>query len=114
MIIYAEGDNPAADALAKSVLESLWTTYPGHPWAVYVRGGVMFIKYLDPRMSGNWGIAKRLGMLDFDAKVLETSIKMMAGEWLERARLRRGASTGEAIKHVDGVPDKHQPYRVAT
>ena len=109
MILYAEGENVAGDNLAKNILEMLTEAYPGHPWAAYVRQGVLFIKYLDPNMKGNWGMAKKLGAVDFDANVLKRSIVMMAGEWLERCGMIRGLNRGDRITHIEGVPEKYQP-----
>ena len=98
---YAEGDTPAADAVAKNVLETLHQHYPAHPWAVYVRQGTLFIKHLAYPKS--WGMAKQLGAVDFDATVLANGVKMMAGEFLERAALRRGEYHGEQIATLEGA-----------
>lgn len=109
MILYAEGENVAGDNLAKNIIEMLTETYPGHPWAAYVRQGVLFIKYLDPNMKGNWGMAKKLGAVDFDANVLKRAVVMMAGEFLERCGLIRGFNRGDRVKRIEGVPEKYQP-----
>lgn len=107
MILYAEGQNPAGDKLAKDVLEMLWEKYPGHPWSAQVTGGVLFIKHLG--FGKNWGMIRHLKSVDFDAAVLKRQVTMAAGEFLERANLRRAAANGEQIKRLEGVPERDQP-----
>jgi len=35
----------------------------------------------------------------------------MAGEWLERASLKRGRWDGSPVKRLDGLAEKYQPYQ---
>lgn len=110
--LYTEGDTDAQYAESVAIMELLTAAYPGHPWAVRVAGGVVFIRYLDDRLLGNWGMAFKQKDVDHDAAVLKRNVIMMAGEWLERAGLARGRSNGDEIIRVEGVPDTDQPNYV--
>ena len=107
MILYSEGGTKNQEADAHAVLEILCTAYPGHPWATRVDGGIVFIKHL--QFGNNYGMVKKFADIKHDATRFKHEIIMAAGEFLERAGLVRGRSTGEEIVHVEGVPDKHQP-----
>ena len=91
------------------ILDVLSTAYPGHPWGVRVDGGVIFIRYLDVRLSGNWGMAMKENDSNHDAAVLKREVIRMAGEWLERAGLARGRSNGDEIVTVEGIPARFVP-----
>jgi hypothetical protein len=110
--LYTEGDTDAQYAEALSIMNLLTAAYPGHPWAVRVAGGVIFIRYLDDRLLGNWGMALKQKDSNHDAAVLKREVVMKAGEWLERAGLARGRSNGDEIIRVEGVPDAQQPNYV--
>jgi hypothetical protein len=107
--LYTEGDTDAQYGEAVAIMELLTAAYPGHPWAVRVAGGVIFIRYLDDRMVGNWGMAMKQKDSNHDAAVLKREVIMKAGEWLERAGLARGRSNGDEIVRVEGLPDTDQP-----
>jgi hypothetical protein len=107
MILQTEGGNSLANSEAHDIMTLLTQAYPGHPWAVRVDQGVIFIRYLDPLLSGNWGMCIRKKDTDHDAAVLKKKVIMAAGEWLERAGLKRGRENGDEILRVDGVPFKY-------
>lgn len=107
MILYSEGDSKAEEADSHKVLEILCEVYPGHPWATRVSGGVVFIKHLE--LGNNWGMVKKFADIKHDATRFKHDIIMAAGEFLERSGLARGRANGDAILHVDGLPDKYQP-----
>lgn len=44
-----------------------------------------------------------------DAAVMKRQIIMMAGEWLERANLRRGRANGDEVEWLEGAPLSAQP-----
>lgn len=107
-----EYENALGENKAKEALTVLMQAYPGYSWKVDVKGGVCFIKLLDSALRGSWGMAKKLSALDHDSAVFKREITFMAGEFLERANLRRAWNEGEKIKRVDGLPDKWQPLGV--
>lgn len=104
---YIEYDTTAQQGEAGQVLGILNAAYPDHPWGVMVRGGVIFIRHLEHGF--NYGMNLKVKNLYHDAAVFKREIIFMAGEWLERAGLARGAATGDEIIRIDGVPEKHQP-----
>lgn len=106
-----EYDNALGQAKAKEALTVLMDEYPGYSWKVDVKGGVVFVRLLDHRLRGNWGMNLKLRALDHDAAVFKRKVKYVAGEFLERCNLRRAWNEGEAIKHVDGIPEKYQPIQ---
>lgn len=108
-MLYTEGDTDFQHSDAHKIMELLTAAYPGHPWAVRVAGGMIFIRYLDQRLSGNWGMAMKQKDTQHDAAVLKRDVIRMAGEWLERSGLKRGVSNGDKIEDVDGVPLKYKP-----
>lgn len=107
-LLYTEGRTDAQASEAERVMALLCATYPGHPWAVRVDEGIIFIRHL--QFQGNWGMNIRTAEVDHDAAVMKKKIVMLAGEFLERAGLVRGRENGDEIKRVDGVPDKYQPH----
>lgn len=107
MILYQEGDTKLQEAESAKVLAILCAAYPGHPWAVTVKGGVIFIRHL--QLGSNWGMNVKFANVSHDAAVLKREVIMMAGEWLERAGLVRGRENGDEIYRVEGVPEKYQP-----
>lgn len=96
---------------AREALEILMREYPGYSWKPAVRGGVCFIRLLDPRLRGNWGMNIKLKAVDHDSAVFKRKVKYVAGEFLERCNLRRSFNIGEVVTRVDGVPEKHQPIQ---
>ena len=109
MILYTEGRTDAQASEAEKVMGILCAAYPGHPWAVRVDNGIIFIRHL--QFQGNWGMNLRTREVDHDAAVQKKKIVMLAGEWLERAGLVRGREDGTEIVRVEGVPDKYQPMQ---
>lgn len=110
MILYSEGSTELLQADADYVLQVLCEIYPGHPWATRVDGGIVFIKHLG--LGRNWGMVKKFSDLRHDATSFKKEIIMAAGEFLERAHLRRGGSNGDQIEIVEGLPEKYQPRRL--
>lgn len=109
LILYSEGGTKQQAADAHTVLEVLCDSYPGHPWAARVDGGVIFIRHLE--FPGNWGMLWKVGDVVHDAAVWKRTIIMKAGEFLERAGLARGRADGSPILRVEGVPEKYQPKK---
>ena len=107
MILYEEGATEAQHAEAHEILNCLTVAYPGHPWAVRVYDGGFFIRHLD--FPANWGKNCKHQTRLYSASALSREVIRMAGEWLERAGLRRGRWDGESSKWVEGVPSQYQP-----
>ena len=107
MILYQEGDTRGMEAEANHILTTLTQAYPGHPWAVRVYDGGFFIRHLD--FPANWGMNCRHRTRLYSASAQKREIIRMAGEWLERASLKRGRSEDIPIRRVEGVPEKFQP-----
>lgn len=107
MIIYSEGATQAQEDEAEMILGVLTTIYPGHPWAVRVYEGGFFIRNLS--FPSNWGMNFLYRKFGHDAAVMKRDIIMKAGEFLERANLKRGRSDESPIVRLEGVPDAHQP-----
>jgi len=89
-------------SIAKRISEVLMKHYNGHAWAVHVNseGGVIDVKALN--ISEVYGVRMLYRDVVDDPEMKK--IKMMAGELLERAGLRRGKyNPGEQIKHLEGA-----------
>lgn len=108
MILYTEGKSEGQASDAEKIMGILCTAYPGHPWAVRVDEGLIFIRYLNTLLQGNWGMVLKTREVDHDAAVLKRRVISLAGEWLERSGLKRGREDGDEIQHVEGVPEKWQ------
>lgn len=108
MLVYVEGDTDALLDDAKAVVTLLHSCYPGHPWRVTCKPGLIFIQHMD--FPSNWGMTLRVTEADHDAAVMKKRISMLAGEWLERANIIRGRYDAEQpAPRVEGVPEKFQP-----
>jgi hypothetical protein len=101
MIATADVDTLAEMSVAKQVAEDLHTAYPGHMWAVTVRGGAVIIK--DLFVSSLWGYVLKINAIKHDAKVMKQEVLRAGGEILERARLERGQRTDKEVTQVDGI-----------
>lgn len=110
IFLYKEGANQAMEDEAGWILQALDTAYPGYPWAVRVYDGGFFIYNLD--FPSNWGMNCNKKTWIFSASELKRRVILMAGEWLERANLRRGAAReGEQIRRLEGIPERFQPIK---
>lgn len=105
--LFEEGATDAQRDEAHAILGALDTAYPGHPWAVRVYDGGFFIRHLD--FPANYGMNAKFKDSGYSASALKRDVILKAGEWLERANLKRGRSNGDTIGHVEGVPEKYQP-----
>jgi hypothetical protein len=99
-VAIAESKTALGHAVAKSALEILSTYYPGYGWMARCDGGVL---YITVDKIGKVGMCRHLAMMHHDAKVFKDDIVKSAGELLERANLKRGRSTGEFAKTLDGA-----------
>ena len=108
MIIYSEGATKAQEDEAQQILEVLTLCYPGYPWGVRVYDGGFFIRNLD--FPKNWGMNQPKADKYGSASEMKKDVIMKAGEWLERANLKRGRANGDEIQHLEGAPAHHQPH----
>ena len=109
-MLYYGGETQALEDDAKGILSLLWNCYPNHPWDVRCYQGLIFIKHMD--FPKNWGMALRVRDIDHDTAVMKRKIILLAGEWLERAHLKRGAYDSDQMSYrVEGVPERDQPHQ---
>jgi len=111
LIFGHDTDTSAEQAEAEGVLAVLHAAYPGHPWFVMCRQGLIFIRYLEPKVRGGYGMNVKFRDVAHDSAVLKREVIRKAGEWLERAGLVRGRNNEDEIARVEGVPEKYQPNR---
>ena len=92
------------EPMAGEILRTLVDHYPGHDWFVLIRGGVVQIK--NQEWSNEWGMSVYYSDIAHDAQARKVGVVRAAGEFLERANMRRGARTGKRIKRIEGMPEK--------
>ena len=110
MILYSEGATQAQEDEANGILEALTVAFPSYPWAVRVYDGGFFIRNL--MYPHNYGMNCHTKKVGYSASAMKREIILMAGEWLERANLRRGRNINEdEIQHLEGAPEKYQPIK---
>ena len=102
--VCVEWQNDLDEIAARDAMTALCEAYPGHPWHVDARGGVLIIKHM--RMSPKWGMVLRLENVHHDAAVLKRRAVLLAGEFLERANTKRGRDEDNEIWSVEGIPFK--------
>ena len=93
------------EPMAAQMVHDLCKAYPGHGWFVEIKGGIVHVKDMD--INPNWGMCLHYSQIKSDANDRRRQVIRAAGEFLERANLRRGASDGERVTSVEGIPDKH-------
>lgn len=76
-------------ALANAVEATLFSHYPGWMWTVEIPSGqdVLIIRNLDLDPRGKWCMMRRVSQLDVGLH----DVVIAAGEFLERAKKKRGA-----------------------
>jgi len=102
--VLAETETVKDLDLCKEALDVLNTHYPGHFWAVKVMQGIIHVKNMS--FSNQWGIARKLGQMEWDAMVFRREVMRAGGEYLERAKLLRGRWNGDQIQGLDGMTEK--------
>lgn len=109
-LIHCYGDNPLADAFAKSCAETITWMYPNHSWWVECKQGVLIIKHLEA--SGARGLIGMLRKMDAlpRGKELRKELLRAAGELLERAHLARGARTDDPVTEFEMDDQKMNKY----
>lgn len=93
---WASGDinNPKDGAeyeqFAKEALQALTKHYPGYSWHIQIGGGILMIKNFTLDWRGRWGMALDFTDMASDHTRLVRSVVRAAGEFLERAHVKRG------------------------
>jgi hypothetical protein len=94
----------AERTIAKNSLEALVKHYPGYSWFVEVRDGLLMIRAPELDWRGRHAMVRKLGNVQHDYGRLVREVVFAAGEYLERANLRRGAAVeGVTAQTVDGI-----------
>lgn len=104
-LVGIDVENDADATMATGCVRDLVDHYPGHDWHVMVKGGILHVKAMN--INPNWGMCLHYSQIKSDAQERKRSLLRAAGEFLERANLRRGRREDETVLHVDGIPDKH-------
>ncbi len=99
-ILVANEHDMIQDALdismAKDIAEALNADYPGHLWAVNVRGDQGVVTIHNLMLSGEWGYVLHLDKR-YSASELRHKAKLGAGEILERYNVARGRADMESL-----------------
>jgi hypothetical protein len=107
VILWEEGATQGQKDEAHGILETLCAIYPGYPWGVRVYDGGFFIRHLG--YPQGWGMNCKHTTFSHSSSEMKRQIILMAGEWLERAKLKRGQNVYEDEPgYVEGVPERQQ------
>lgn len=94
----------AERTIAKNAVEALVQHYPGYSWFVEVRDGLLMIRCAELDWRGRYCMVRKLGAVQHDYGRLVRETVHAAGEYLERANLRRGAAReGEVAQKIEGA-----------
>jgi len=105
---YKVDYHPLADlSLAKRIADTLQKHYPNHLWAVHVNEEQGYILIKNFAISTRWGMLIKLKTIYDDPSL--KSVVRYAGEFLERANMKRGEWNGEVPEYVEGLPQNYQP-----
>lgn len=105
-VVGYDTEHDSDETLAREILGYVLAAYPGHGWYVVIRGGVVQVKDLD--INPNWGMVLHYTQMKDDATERKRQVVRAAGEFLERANLKRGAMVeGQVVHAVEGIPQKH-------
>lgn len=105
LVVGYDTEHDRDEPMAREIVNTLVTSYPGHGWFVLIKGGVVQVKNLD--WSDKYGMVLHYSQLGSDANDRKKQIVRAAGEFLERAQVKRGGKTEQVVKHIEGIPDKH-------
>jgi hypothetical protein len=101
-IVGIDCEHETDEGMAKEAVRTLVAHYPGHDWQVLIRGGVMHVKAQNIHPA--WGMCLHYSQIKADANERARSIVRAAGEFLERAHLKRGQCEGSRVAAVEGIP----------
>ena len=86
--------------MAKMIGEALHAAYPGHLWAINVRGDQGIVTIHNLMLSGVWGYTLHLDKR-YSASETIAAAKRGAGEILERFNVARGNADMERLGHME-------------
>ena len=101
-LVGTDCEHERDEPMAGDMLHALVCAYPGYPWFVMIRGGIVQVKVMG--WSEKWGMALHYKDIAHDANDRKRSIVRAAGEFLERANMVRGKANGDRIEALEGVP----------
>lgn len=91
--------------LAQNAVQSLVQMYPGYSWFVVVREGLLMVKCAELDWRGRYCMVRKIGQVQHDHGRLVKELMRAAGEYLERAGMRRGrAEQGVTATFLEGAP----------
>ena len=96
---FTESKTELGMDLAKQAMTILSMAYPGYSWFIRCDGGVIDIKCAE---IGRASMIRHIKDSDHDAAVFRRDLLKSAGEFLERAHLRRGKSEGVNAQVLEG------------
>lgn len=106
----SENEGSASErTIAQNSLEALMKHYPGYSWFVEVRDGLLMIRNYEVDWRGRYCMVRKLGVVQHDYGRLVKEVVRAAGEYLERARLRRGTARPEEMSKTLEGADKYVP-----
>ncbi|MER2511288.1 MAG: hypothetical protein ABTQ25_02510 [Nitrosomonas ureae] len=85
--------------MAKTIAEALNLAYPGHLWAINVRGDQGIASIHNLMLSGEWGYILHLDKRYSISDLIDVA-KRGAGELLERYNVARGKADMERMAHM--------------
>lgn len=95
----------AERTIAQNAVQALVQHYPGYSWFVEVRGGLLMIRCAELDYRGRYCMVRKLAAVQHDYSRLVREVVHAAGEYLERANMRRGARRdGETAVTLEGAP----------
>ena len=103
-VVGYDTEHEIDEPMAREIVNTCSTAYPGHDWFCLIRGGVIQVKLME--ISPNWGMVLHYSQVKGDAGARKKEVIRAAGEFLERANLARGYKRDEIVAHVEGIPDK--------
>jgi hypothetical protein len=104
-----ESANAANLPMCKEIGEAICSAYPGYSWHIRIDGGMLIIKNMS--ISSVNAMVRKYSDIAHDAGLRKRDVVRAAGEFLEAAHLRRGASEGVIANQLEGVPkgEKFKP-----
>jgi hypothetical protein len=103
-VVGYDCENDTDNAMAEGIVRDIVEAYPGHGWFVTIKGGVIHVKDLD--LNEKWGMCLHYSQIKGDAADRKKQVTRAAGEFLERANLKRGGKTEQTVTSIEGVPLK--------
>lgn len=103
---FEDQNDRLGEELAKTALKRLCDLYPGYSWIVEVNGGCLIIRNYTLDWRGRYCMVLKLSDVQHDHTRLIRNLQTAAGEFLERAHMKRGAFVPgqESNPVLEGAP----------